>query len=99
MFAINNSYIIMVKFMLHIFLNSYLKNLTIDKAILIAKQFCIDFSYEEMKLALPYLKQNYHSLLNENSKIYALSNLATITNPIISSKCEQLIDKLLIILS
>lgn len=85
--------------MLHLFINSYLKNLTIDKAILISKQFCIDFSYEEMRLALPFLKQNYHSLLNENSKIYALSNLANITNNTIASKCEQLIDKLLIILS
>ena len=85
--------------MLNILIHSYLKNLTIDKAVLISKQFCIDFSYEEMKLALPFLKKNYNSLLNENSKIYALNNLATITNPIISSKCEQLIDKLLIILS
>lgn len=85
--------------MLHIFINSYLKNLTIDKAILIAKQFCIDFSYDEMKLALPFLKQNYHALLNENSKIYALTNLANSTNNIIANKCEQLVNKLLIILS
>ena len=85
--------------MLNILINSYLKNLTIDKAILIAKQFCIDFSYEEMRLALPYLKQNYQSLLNENSKIYALNNLAIVTNNIVANKCEQLIDKLLIILS
>ena len=85
--------------MLHIFINSYLKNLTTDKAILIAKQFCIDFSYEEMHLALPFLKKNYNCFFNENSKIYALNNLANITNNVIASKCEQLIDKLLIILS
>lgn len=99
MLTIQNTYTLLVKQMLHIFIHSYLKNLTIDKAILIAKQFCIDFSYEEMRLALPYLKQNYHALLNENSKIYALSNLATVTNNTISTKCEQLIDKLLIIFS
>lgn len=93
------SYTLEVKSMLSIFINSYLKNLTIDKAILISKQFCIDFSYEEMRLALPFLKQNYHSLLNEKSKIYALNNLAISTNNIIANKCEQLIDKLLIILS
>ena len=85
--------------MFQIFINSYLKNLTIDKAILIAKQFCIDFSYEEMRIALPYLKQNYHALLNEKSKIYALSNLANSTNDTIANKCEQLINKLIIILS
>lgn len=85
--------------MLNLLINNYLKNLTVDKAILIAKQFCIDFSYEEMRIALPYLKQNYHALLNENSKIYALSNLAINTNNTIASKCEQLINKLLIILS
>lgn len=85
--------------MLNILINSYLKNLTIDKAILISKQFCIDFTYEEMRLALPFLKQNYQALLNENSKIYALNNLAISTNNIISNKCEQLINKLLIILS
>ena len=85
--------------MLQILINSYLKNLTIDKAILIAKQFCIDFSYEEMRIALPFIKQNYQALLNENSKIYALSHLANISNNIIANKCEQLINKLLIILS
>lgn len=85
--------------MLNLLINNYLKNLTVDKAILIAKQFCIDFSYEEMRIALPYLKQNYQALLNENSKIYALSNLAINTNNTIASKCEQLINKLLIILS
>ena len=85
--------------MLNILIHSYLKNLTIDKAVLISKQFCIDFSYEEMKLALPFLKKNYNSLLNENSKIYALSNLATTTNNTIAAKCEQLVNKLIIILS
>jgi len=85
--------------MFQLLINSYLKNLTIDKAILISKQFCIDFSYEEMKVALPFLKKNYQALLNENSKIYALTNLANCTNNTIASKCEQLIDKLLIILS
>jgi hypothetical protein len=85
--------------MLQILINNYLKNLSIDKAILIAKQFCIDFSYEEMRIALPFLKQNYPALLNENSKIYALNNLANISNNIIANKCELLINKLLIILS
>lgn len=99
MLIVRIAYIISVSRMLNILINSYLKNLTIDKAILISKQFCIDFSYEEMRLALPFLKQNYHALLNENSKIYALSNLASLTNNTIANKCEQLINKLLIILS
>ena len=85
--------------MLHLFINNYLKTLTIDKAILIAKQFCIDFSYEEMRIALPFLKQNYHALLNENSKIYVLNNLAAISNKTIAYKCEELINKILVILS
>lgn len=85
--------------MFQLFINNYLKNLTTDKAILIAKQFCIDFTYQEMSLALPYIKKNYASFLNENSKIYALNNLATISNITIASKCEQLLNKLLIILS
>lgn len=85
--------------MLNIIINNYLKNLTIDKAILIAKQFCIEFSYEEMKIALPYLKQNYPSFFNESSKIYSLSLLSRQTNPILANKCEQLINKLLVIIS
>lgn len=85
--------------MFQLFINNYLKNLTTDKAVLIAKQFCIDFTYQEMAIALPYIKQNYTSFLNENSKIYALNNLATISNITIASKCEQLLNKLLIILS
>ena len=85
--------------MFNIIINNYLKNLTIDKAILIAKQFCIDFSYEEMQIALPFIKRNYNCFLNENSKIYALTNLANTSNNIIASKCEQLINKLVIIFS
>ena len=85
--------------MFQLLINGYLKNLTIEKAILISKQFCIDFSYEEMKVALPFLKQNHNALLNEKSKIYALTNLANSTNNTIATKCEQLINKLLIILS
>ena len=46
-----------------------------------------------------YLKKNYMSFLNENSKIYALNNLAIISNPMVANKCEQLINKLLIIFS
>ena len=56
--------------MFQLFINNYLKNLTIDKAILISKQFCIDFTYNEMSIALPFIKKNYHAFLNENSKIY-----------------------------
>lgn len=85
--------------MFQLFINNYLKSLDVDKAILIAKQFCIDFTYQEMNIALPYLKKNYMSFFNENSKIYFLNNLATISNPIVANKCEQLINKLLIILS
>ena len=85
--------------MFQLFINNYLKSLDVDKAILIAKQFCIDFTYQEMNIALPYLKKNYKSFFNENSKIYFLNNLATISNPIVANKCEQLINKLLIILS
>ena len=85
--------------MFQLFINSYLKNLTIDKAILISKQFCIDFTYNEMAIALPFIKKNYQSFLNENSKIYALNNLAIISNNMVANKCEQLLDKLLIIFS
>lgn len=85
--------------MFQLFINNYLKNLDVDRAILISKQFCIDFTYKEMSIALPYLKKHYMSFFNENSKIYALNDLASISSPIIANKCEQLINKLLIILS
>jgi hypothetical protein len=52
-----------------------------------------------MSIALPFIKKNYHSFLNENSKIYALNNLAAISNNMVANKCEQLLDKLLIIFS
>lgn len=85
--------------MFQLFINNYLKSLTIDKAILISKQFCIDFTYQEMSIVLPYLKQNYNAFLNENSKIYLLNNLATLSNINTANKCEQLVNKLLVILS
>ena len=85
--------------MFSLLMHNYLKNLNVDKAILIAKQFCIDFSYKEMSIALPYLKNHYSSFLNENSKITALNNLAIISTPTIANKCEQLVNKLLVIFS
>lgn len=80
-------------------INNYLKRLDVDKAVLIAKQFNIDFTYKEMCVALPFIQKNYASFLNENSKITSLNNLATISNAHIANKCEQLIDKLLIVFS
>ena len=86
-------------YMIQLLINSYIKNLSIEKAILISKQFCIDFTYKEMAIVLPFLKDNYTSFANENSKIYLLNNLATISSTTIASKCEQLVNKLLIIFS
>ena len=86
-------------YMIQLLINSYIKNLSIEKAILISKQFCIDFTYKEMAIVLPFLKANYTSFANENSKIYLLNNLATISSTTIANKCEQLVNKLLIIFS
>ena len=80
-------------------INNYLKNITIDKAILVSKQFNIDFSYSEMQTVLPYVKINWHGFLDENKKAYLLNDLSNKTCPQTAKKADALLNKLLIILS
>ena len=80
-------------------INNYLKNITIEKAILVSKQLCIEFTYDEMKIVLPFVKANWQNFLNENNKMYLLNSLANKTSLTTSSKAEALLNKLLIIFS
>lgn len=80
-------------------INSYLKNMTIEKAILVSKQLCIDFDYEEMSIILPYVKSNWQNFLDENKKTYLLENISQKTCPQTAQKTNALLNKLLIILS
>ena len=80
-------------------INNYLKNITIEKAILISKQLCIEFTYEEMRIVLPFLKANWQNLLDERNKIYLINSLASKTSVTTANKADALINKLLIIFS
>lgn len=80
-------------------INNYLKNITIEKAILISKQLCIDFTYEEMSIVLPFVKANWQNFLNENNKMYLLNSLASKTSQTTANKADALLNKLLIIFS
>ena len=84
---------------MNILINNYLKNISIDKAILVSKQLCIEFTYEEMKIVLPFVKANWQNLLNEKSKMYLMNELTYKTSASTASKTDALINKLLIILS
>ena len=79
--------------------NNYLKNITVEKAILVSKQLCIEFTYDEMKIVLPFVKSNWQNLLNERTKMYLLNVLTNKTSASTASKADALINKLLIIFS
>ena len=83
----------------HLLINNYLKNLTTEKAILVAKQLCVEFSHEEMKKVLPFVRTNWQNFLNENNKMYLLNALSNRTSSLTANKTETLINKLLIIFS
>lgn len=85
--------------LMNILINNYLKNVSIEKAILVAKQLCIDFTYEEMKIVLPFVKANWQNILNEQNKMYLMNSLANKTSAYTASKADALVNKLLIIFS
>ena len=80
-------------------INSYLKNISVEKAILVAKQFSIEFDEFEMTAILPYIKCNWQGFLDENKKTYLLNELSNKTSLQTAKKTDMLINKLLIILS
>ena len=85
--------------LMNILINSYLKNITVEKAILVSKQLCIDFSYPEMQNILPYIKSNWQGFLDENKRTCLLNDLSRKTSPETAKKTNALLNKLLIILS
>ena len=84
---------------MNIIINNYLKNITIDKAILVAKQLCIDFNHSEMEVILPYVKNNWQGFLDENKRPFLLNDLSNKTCHETARKTDALLNKLLIILS
>ena len=84
---------------MNILINNYIINISIEKATLVSKQLCIDFTYDEMKIVLPFVKANWQNLLNEKNKMYLMNALANKTSASTASKADALINKLLIILS
>ena len=84
---------------LNVIINNYLKNLSIDKAILISDQFSISFSYSEMAIILPYIKQHWPSILEDKKRTYLIEELSSKTSPSTAAKAYSLISKLLIIFS
>ena len=84
---------------MNILINNYLKNISVEKAILVSKQLCIEFTYDEMKVVLPFVKANWQNLLNERNKMYLMNALANKTSASTASKADALLNKLLIIFS
>jgi len=80
-------------------INNYLKNISIEKAILVSKQLCIEFTYDEMNIVLPFVKANWQNFLNEHNKMYLLNTLANKASITTANKTEALLNKLLIIFS
>lgn len=88
-----------IKMFMNFMINSYLKNISVEKAILVAKQFSIEFNKKEMEIILPYVKCNWQGFLDENKKTYLLDELSCKTSLETAKKADALINKLLIILS
>lgn len=84
---------------MNIFINNYLKSISIEKAILVAKQFCIDFSYSEMQIVLPFVKNNWQGFLNEIKKPHLMNEITKLTCSETAKKTDLLLNKLLIIIS
>ena len=84
---------------MNIFINNYLKSISTEKAILIAKQFCIDFSYNEMQIVLPFVKNNWQGFLNEIKKPRLMNEVTNLTSFETAKKTDALLNKLLIIIS
>lgn len=80
-------------------INNYLKSITVEKAILVSKQLCIEFTYDEMCVVLPFIKTNWQNFLDDRSKMYLIRILANKTSQTTASKTDALINKLLIIFS
>ena len=91
--------ILVIKMLINIIINSFLKNMTTEKAILISKQFCIDFNHEEMNIILPYIKNNWQMFLSKNKKTSLLEYISNKTCLETAKKAELLMNKLLIIFS
>ena len=84
---------------MNLLINSYLKNMSVEKAILVSKQLCINFDYTEMSLVLPYIKNNWQDFLDEKKRAVLLANLSNKTCPDTTKKVDALLNKLLIIFS
>lgn len=84
---------------MNMIINNYLKNITIEKAILVSKQLCIEFTYDEMRIVLPFVRANWQNFLDERNKMYLIKALADKTSQTTASKTDALINKLLIIFS
>lgn len=84
---------------MNIFINNYLKNISVEKAILVAKQFCIDFSYKEMNFVLPFIKVNWQNFLDKTKKPFLLQEIANSTTKETAKKTDALLNKFLIIIS
>lgn len=84
---------------MNVLIGNYVKSLSIEDTILIAKQFEINFTYEEMAQVLPYLKENYLQLFDEQKSFYLIRQLGNITGEQTAAKTGSLIQKLLVILS
>ena len=80
-------------------INNYLKNMTIEKAILVSKQLCVEFTYDEMRIVLPFVKANWQNFLDERNKMYLINSLASRTSVNTANKADALLNKLLIIFS
>lgn len=84
---------------MNIFINNYLKSISIEKAILVAKQLCIDFTYTEMQIVLPFVRNNWQGFLNEIKKPHLMNEIVHLTNIETAKKTDALLNKLLIIIS
>ena len=84
---------------MNMLINNYLKNITIEKAILVSKQLCVEFTYDEMRIVLPFIKTNWQNFLDERNKMYLINTIANKTSISTANKTDALLNKLLIIFS
>lgn len=76
------------------FISKFVSTLDIDKGIAFAKKYMIDFSKEEAKIIVPFLKKNA-DLISKEKKDILLTKLKNLVNNNTFLKAKKLMEKLI----
>ena len=73
-------------------LSLFIKALNVDSSFFYLNKLGYDFTYQEIEILLPYLKNNI-DLLDKNKKDYLLNKIPTTISPYCKKQVSKLFDK------